>query len=326
MNPIKKKKKHDYDDEDDRGSKKSKKRRKMDSEEEFINPEDYVEKRRSGRAQRGGRKNYDDNAVPNFSDSPETDDVNLSSPENLLVPAVKKRGRKKKDSTEEGGDQLESIAEVIEDPLIVDKILSHRIVRRKKEEDEDSVKTEPPKTGENVETIPADAKTAEPTAEAATTETPKVTESTETAAETEKPAAAGQRTKSGEEKTEDLGEEEEEFFIKWKGYSYIHCVWLFRDEVFDPRFDQKLRRYFSKLGTNMNAPDPDNEDIFNPEFVIIGKFYLYGFQFLISHFLNFLRFFYNSRVFVQMMGIFLLNTIFDLLEILDIFGRFLRNV
>ena len=247
MNPIKKKKKHDYDEDDERGSKKSKKRRKMDSEEEFVNPEDFIEKRRSGRAQRGGRKNYDDNAVPNFSDSPETDgDVNVSSPENLqLAPVVKKRGRKKKDSVDEGSEQPETIAEVIEDPLIVDKILSHRIVKRKKEEEEELPKVEPKAEGEGKE---GEEGQTEPNA----------------------PPSKPEPKPDEDSKGSDAGEEEEEYFIKWKGYSYIHCVWLFRDEIFDPRFDQKLRRYHAKLGTSLNTPDPDNEDIFNPEFVIIG--------------------------------------------------------
>ena len=62
--------------------------------------------------------------------------------------------------------------------------------------------------------------------------------------------------------------EEDEFFIKWKGYSYIHCVWLFRDEIFDPRFDQKARRYYQKNG---GFQDPDNEDFFNPDFVIVDR-------------------------------------------------------
>lgn len=90
-------------------------------------------------------------------------------------------------------------------------------------------------------------------------------------AETEKKTDVPVKTDENSKSSTENGEEEEEYFIKWKGYSYIHCVWLFRDEIFDPRFDQKVRRYHAKLGTQMNAPDPDNEDIFNPEFVIIDR-------------------------------------------------------
>jgi hypothetical protein len=254
MNPIKKKKKAEEDD-DDRGSKKSKKRRKIDSEEEFINPEDYVEKRRSGRASRGGRKNYDDNAVPNFSESPESDvdTGHLSDNEAGLISAAlvqKKRGRKKKDSQDEGGsDHAETITEMIEDPLIVDKILSHRVVKRKKDDDSDSVKTDPTTTITNENGEVLEKKESVPL----------------------EPEVENKVVATEEKKADSItsGDEEEEFFIKWKGYSYIHCVWLFRDEIFDPRYDQKLRRYYSKLGNSMT--DPDNEDIFNPEFVIIGK-------------------------------------------------------
>ena len=70
------------------------------------------------------------------------------------------------------------------------------------------------------------------------------------------------------EKEEEDEVEEDEYFIKWKGYSYIHCVWLFRDEIFDPRFDQKTRRYYSKL---VGSPDPDAEGFFNPDFVVVDR-------------------------------------------------------
>ena len=45
-------------------------------------------------------------------------------------------------------------------------------------------------------------------------------------------------------------------------------MWLFRDEIFDPRFDQKSRRYYSKL---VGSPDPDAEDFFNPDFVVVDR-------------------------------------------------------
>lgn len=222
INATKKKKKYDFDDEDEGKSKSKKKRRKIEStEEEFISPEDLIEKRRSGRSSRGAPKNYDDNAVPNFSDG----DADSDDDE----PA-RKRGRKKKESVDTSEDGVqEPVAEIAEEPLIVDKILSHRIVKRKKSSE-----------GSEDESA-AEGKTDE----------------TKTDAE-----------KKTEEEAEE--EEEEEFFIKWKGYSYIHGVWLFKDEIFDPRFDQKMRRYFSKLGST-NAPDPDNEDLFNPDFVVVDR-------------------------------------------------------
>ena len=66
---VKKKKKFDDDDDDDSRHKK-KKRRKVDEkwDDEFSIPDDYLEKRRSGRS-RGHKKNYNDDAVPNFVDS-----------------------------------------------------------------------------------------------------------------------------------------------------------------------------------------------------------------------------------------------------------------
>ena len=158
--------------------------------------------------------------------------------------APKKRGRKKKESVDSASLEptVEPISEIVEDPLIVDKILAYRLVKRKKEDE-----AEKPENSENAE--------AEKTG----------------TGETEKKQEVPVKTDENSKSSTETGDEEEEYFIKWKGYSYIHCVWLFRDEIFDPRFDQKVRRYHAKLGTQMNAPDPDNEDIFNPEFVIIDR-------------------------------------------------------
>ena len=89
---------------------------------------------RLGRNQRGGRKNYDDNAVPNFVDSAGEEDDLISEVEGEHGVKIKKKIGKK--GKKEEGDQL---AEIIEDPLIVDKILSHRTAKRKR--DDESVKS-----------------------------------------------------------------------------------------------------------------------------------------------------------------------------------------
>ena len=178
-----------------------------------------------GRTQRGERKNYDDNAVPNFVDSPGEDDDFQGSGDELARVGKKGKGpgRKKKED--------EVSQEPTEDPLVVDKILSHRTVKRKR--DDVSVKSN---------------------------------DSAEKQENGEKSAEGN--TEKKEAKEDEFETEEDEFFIKWKGYSYIHCVWLFRDEIFDPRFDQKSRRYYSKLN---GMPDPDAEDFFNPDFVIVDR-------------------------------------------------------
>src|SRR5690606_31295566 len=48
---------------------------------------------------------------------------------------------------------------------------------------------------------------------------------------------------------EDGGEiEVEEFFVKYKNLSYLHCEWRTRDELFysDKRIDQKIKRFKTK--------------------------------------------------------------------------------
>jgi chromodomain-helicase-DNA-binding protein 7 len=83
---------------------------------------------------------------------------------------------------------------------------------------------------------------------------------------------------------EDGGEiEVEEFFVKYKTFSYLHCEWRTRDELFysDKRVDQKIKRYKLKKSQTVNYNDWDdaneqgyaNEDdeLFNPDYVEVDR-------------------------------------------------------
>lgn len=84
---------------------------------------------------------------------------------------------------------------------------------------------------------------------------------------------------------EDGGEiEVEEFYVKYKNLSYLHCEWKSRDELFysDKRIDQKIKRFkLKKQQTaqmydwedegNADGYNNDYDELFNPDYVEIDR-------------------------------------------------------
>jgi chromodomain-helicase-DNA-binding protein 7 len=90
---------------------------------------------------------------------------------------------------------------------------------------------------------------------------------------------------------EDGGEiEVEEFFVKYKNLSYLHCEWRTRDELFysDKRIDQKIKRFKTKKQQQAQIYDWDDEcddkdamhakgynndydELFNPDYQVIDR-------------------------------------------------------
>ncbi|CAH8512129.1 unnamed protein product [Dicrocoelium dendriticum] len=69
-----------------------------------------------------------------------------------------------------------------------------------------------------------------------------------------------------------LEEEEdvEEFYLKYKGYSYLHCEWRALDEIDDPRIRPKLRRFEIKQANSVQVED-DDVVLFNPDYVEVER-------------------------------------------------------
>lgn len=81
-----------------------------------------------------------------------------------------------------------------------------------------------------------------------------------------------------QEKAEVEEEEEqvEEFYLKYKGFSYMHCEWKALDEITDPRIATKLKKFLSKNGTEpLPPPSADDDDgttvLFNPDYVEVDR-------------------------------------------------------
>ncbi|TGZ75016.1 hypothetical protein CRM22_000623 [Opisthorchis felineus] len=69
-----------------------------------------------------------------------------------------------------------------------------------------------------------------------------------------------------EEEEEDV----EEFYLKYKGYSYLHCEWRALDEIDDPRIRPKLRRFEMKQAHAVQQED-DDVVLFNPDYVEVER-------------------------------------------------------
>ena len=67
--------------------------------------------------------------------------------------------------------------------------------------------------------------------------------------------------------------EVEEFYVKFKNFSYLHCQWLTEEELLrgDKRVGQKIRRFQQKQRGSSNCLDFCEEDAFNPDYVEVDR-------------------------------------------------------
>lgn len=63
----------------------------------------------------------------------------------------------------------------------------------------------------------------------------------------------------------------EEYFVKYKSYSYLHAKWATFDKLLsgDKRFEGKLKRYRAKLAS-LGFFEMDDE-LFNPEYTVVDR-------------------------------------------------------
>ncbi|XP_064508374.1 chromodomain-helicase-DNA-binding protein 7 isoform X2 [Pseudopipra pipra] len=79
-------------------------------------------------------------------------------------------------------------------------------------------------------------------------------------------------SRSVKKKTENGEEIEiEEFYVKYKNFSYLHCQWASVEELDkDKRIQQKIKRFKAKQGQNKFLSEIDDE-LFNPDYVEVDR-------------------------------------------------------
>ncbi|XP_029007835.1 chromodomain-helicase-DNA-binding protein 6 isoform X2 [Betta splendens] len=73
-------------------------------------------------------------------------------------------------------------------------------------------------------------------------------------------------------KKEDEAEETEEFFVKYRNFSYLHCKWATLEELEkDPRIHQKIKRFRTKQAQMKHLFTEPDDDLFNPDYVEVDR-------------------------------------------------------
>ncbi|XP_071513861.1 uncharacterized protein [Panulirus ornatus] len=67
--------------------------------------------------------------------------------------------------------------------------------------------------------------------------------------------------------------EVEEFYVKYRSFSYLHCEWRTEEELFkgDKRISGKVKRYKQKRATSHNVMDFLEEEPFNPDYTEVDR-------------------------------------------------------
>uniref|UniRef100_A0A0C9QNG6 Chd7_2 protein n=1 Tax=Fopius arisanus TaxID=64838 RepID=A0A0C9QNG6_9HYME len=177
-----------------------------------------------------------------------------------------------------------------------------------KPEEGDKEKTEEDKKEEQTENAEAEKKSEEPDKEEHADEKPE--EEKEAKAETDqienkkdeeenKPQETGElevkdEKPKEEEKTEETEPQEpestatepseatevkpqivevEEYLVKYRNFSYLHCEWRTEEELYkgDKRIQAKLKRFKQKLQQSTNIFENTEDDPFNPDFVEVDR-------------------------------------------------------
>ena len=75
-----------------------------------------------------------------------------------------------------------------------------------------------------------------------------------------------------DEERQKHGDEMEEFYVKYKNYSYLHAEWCTFDKLIvgDKRFDGKAKRFKAKQAMMGPLANVDDE-LFNPEYTMADR-------------------------------------------------------
>uniref|UniRef100_A0A670JPR4 Chromodomain helicase DNA binding protein 6 n=1 Tax=Podarcis muralis TaxID=64176 RepID=A0A670JPR4_PODMU len=66
--------------------------------------------------------------------------------------------------------------------------------------------------------------------------------------------------------------EQEEFYVKYRNFSYLHCKWATMEELEkDPRISQKIKRFRNKQAQMKHIFTEPDEDMFNPDYVEVDR-------------------------------------------------------
>lgn len=82
-----------------------------------------------------------------------------------------------------------------------------------------------------------------------------------------------EKPKKEKKKKEPQIVEVEEFYVKYKSFSYLHCEWKTEEELLkgDKRVSQKIKRFKQKMNQNSNIFEFLEEEPFNPDYIEVDR-------------------------------------------------------
>lgn len=176
---------------------------------------------------------------------------------------------------EEKADEIVKEEEKIEEQVEKDPLIEHEDTT--KMDVEESIEPEKADVMETSEIKEEESKSSDlPSEESPITDCHDESDESKQQAEDVKPeikteTAEGEAPK--EEKPEPVYVEVEEYLVKYRNFSYLHCEWRTEEELLkgDKRVGNKIRRFQQKQAQQFNIFENIEEDPFNPDFVEVDR-------------------------------------------------------
>ncbi|XP_055681908.1 uncharacterized protein LOC129789277 isoform X4 [Lutzomyia longipalpis] len=256
----------------------------VDSQEDITKKEDEVV---------GSEKEAVDDETPKIDEDKPTESISETEKEDTKDAKSDSEERdscEKMDVDLEEKDEVKEKEEVKEDEVKEDEVKEDE-VKEKDEVKEDEVKEE--KTTDEKQDLEDTVESndnggnQEETTENSEVKNEKETADVEDKSEEEQKEDEPQKEKNeikeeenvvqkdgdSEEKPEPVFVDVEEYFVKYRNFSYLHCEWRTEEELYkgDRRIASKIKRFHQKQSQQINIFENLEEEPFNPDFVEIDR-------------------------------------------------------
>lgn len=237
-------------------------------------------KRRSARNTQ--RKKYTDDVMLRLSD----DEFNLTAPKVEKDNKVEDLNTESKDIIRPEGTPKPNymyVNTMEEDAMIVQHVLASRMGKREMKPDLPSeilLKTEKEETTpdvENTEEVNSVNETTTNKPECNKTEVLQKDVTSITVSDVEKQECVTpndtQSKESETKNTKPIMVDVEEYFVKYRNFSYLHCEWKTEEELYkgDKRIFSKIKRFKQKQAQQMNIFELLDDEPFNPDYIEVER-------------------------------------------------------
>lgn len=178
--------------------------------------------------------------------------------EPMETDGAKVETEEKIETAEQSTEQSEDVAKELAEENVAEEVVKESDATDAEKSSESDVAKEAEKTEEQ----PMETDAFESKDEVKTEKKAEEQSASEAKAETEV------KTEDKTEKPEPVFVEVDEYYVKYRNFSYLHCEWRTEEELLkgDRRVSAKIRRFQTK-STQMNIFDNLEDEPFNPDFV-----------------------------------------------------------